>query len=123
MRLSSEPAADAAYQVSLRGDHAEPDILIVKAGESVQFNSRDGKTHNLTQGKGSGYEQDHDHTPGLEPGEFSADEGYRVLFHEPGTFYFHDHFNPDISVTVVAYIPESDIYFNKTPGESGSFCV
>ncbi|MES2971364.1 MAG: hypothetical protein V4702_03525 [Patescibacteria group bacterium] len=88
--------------VALRAEKADPDTITVKAGEFVQFNSADGKTHRLSLGKGG---EDHDHSGPFNSGDFKADEAWRVQFKEPGTFSFHDHYNPDINILVVVYNP------------------
>jgi hypothetical protein len=94
------------HSISLLSDHADPDIVFVKVGEEVQFNARDGKSHNISQG-----ESIHQHSaatdaaqsPGKESGTFGSTEGYRVAFRQAGTFLFHDTLNDSINVTVVAY--------------------
>ncbi len=101
---------DASHVVNLLSDHADPSVIAVVKGEYVQFNSKDGKTHNIGQGSGDdevhqslGADQ-HDHAAeGKESGEFSPSEGYRVQFNQTGTYAFHDHLNPKISITVVVY--------------------
>lgn len=88
--------------VALKTGGAEPDTLTVVVGESVQFNSADGNTHSLSQGLGG---EEHLHTGPYSSGDFGADEAWRVQFNKPGTFKFHDHYNPEISILVVAYEP------------------
>ena len=99
---NNQPLAstDKAYQVSLLSDHADPDTITIKAGETVQFNSKDGKTHSLSLGEGG---HEHQHTGPFNSGEFGADESWRATFNEPGTFFLHDHDNPDINILVVSY--------------------
>lgn len=86
--------------VALKTDAATPDTISVKLGDVVQFNSSDGKSHSLSTGLGG---DEHEHTGPYSSGEFKADEGWRVKFKEAGTFKFHDHTNPKISILVVAY--------------------
>ena len=99
----------AEYTVNLLSDRATPDALTVRVGETVQFNSRDGKSHRLAEGKGEraetmGSEDDHDHTVGgYDSGTFAADEAWRVQFKKKGTYRLHDHLNPKIYITVVVY--------------------
>lgn len=88
--------------VALTKDGASPNALAVPVGSYVQFNSADGKAHNLSVGKGG---HDHDHTGKFYSGEFQADEGWRVQFTDEGSFAFHDHLNPQINVVVVVYAP------------------
>lgn len=96
----------AIHQVSLYEKGADPDALFVGVGESVQFNSRDGKSHIIAQGGGSEFDQEHDHSEfGPQSGLFGPDEAYRVQFKKKGTYHLHDHLNPKIFVTIVAYEP------------------
>lgn len=102
-------------EVSLVANEAKPSVLFVKVGESVQFNSRDGKDHYIGSGRGEAGHDTHDadteksaheHTEGINSGQFGPDEGYRVRFSKVGTYEFHDHLNPSIRITVVVYQPE-----------------
>jgi len=91
------------YQVALEADRARPDAVQVNIGDSVQFNSKDGKSHSLGQGKGG---TEHQHTAEAPlTGRFKADEGYRQQFKELGVYNFHDHENPKINIAVVVYDP------------------
>jgi plastocyanin len=90
--------------VLLRDSKAVPDTVTVKVGQTVQFNSADGKSHDIASGPGG---HEHEHTAGIRSGKFSADEGWKVTFSKPGTYYFHDHLNPEISILVVAYNPSN----------------
>lgn len=98
-----EEKKTVAHQVLLLQDRAEPGTLLVNVGEFVQFNSKDGRSHNLAQGRGNNFGHDHDHEPGLESGIFGPDEAYRVEIKNPGTYFFHDHVHPELSATAVAY--------------------
>lgn len=88
--------------VSLMSDKASPDEVTVEAGQVVQFNSRDGKSHRLALGQGG---SEHEHTSATDSGVFGADEAWKVRFDKPGTYYIHDHFNPAINILIVAYKP------------------
>jgi plastocyanin len=90
------------HMVSLLQDGAEPDIIIAKPGDYVQFNARDGTEHNLSQGSGNASSNDHLHDgAGIGSGVFQSDEAYKVQFKKQGIYSFHDHLNPDIYVRVV----------------------
>ena len=89
--------------VSLKAKQAVPNTVTVPVGEYVQFNSADGKTHNLSLGEGG---DEHSHTGKFNSGEFKADEAWRVQFNDEGSYLFHDHLNPAISVLVVVYTPD-----------------
>ena len=91
--------------VALNKDGASPNTIAVPVGSYVQFNSADGKSHNLSIGKGG---DEHEHTGKFYSGEFQADEAWRVQFNDEGTFTFHDHLNPKINVVVVVYQPGKD---------------
>ncbi len=101
---------DTSHIVKLQSDRAEPSAIAITRGDYVQFNSADGRTHNIGQGRGddqvhvaAGLDE-HDHAgDGKESGDFGPDEGYRVQFNQVGTYDFHDHLNPTISVTVIVY--------------------
>lgn len=104
-----KPKAAVVHQVDLLADHANPSIVPVKLGESVQFNTKDGLKHNIDQGLGetNSHNHDaggHDHTVGgLSSGDFKSGEAWRAQFKKVGTYYFHDHFQPDIRITIVVY--------------------
>lgn len=113
----AQTANSGVHEVALGSDEAKGAIVFVKLGESVQFNSRDGKGHYIGSGRGeeiphehgedqAAHEADgHEHTPGLNSGPFGPNEGYLVTFSKAGTYEFHDHFNPAIRITVVVYRP------------------
>lgn len=90
------------HQVSLLENKAEPDIVLVKKGEYVQFNARDGKEHNLAQGSGNATDNSHNHkAAGVGSGVFKKDEAYKVQFNKVGIYAFHDHYNPDTYIRVI----------------------
>lgn len=91
--------------VALTANGANPNSVAVARGGYVQFNSADGKPHNLSIG-GGGHQ--HEHTGTFYSGEFQADEAWRVQFNDEGTFKFHDHLNPNINIVVVVYTPGKD---------------
>lgn len=102
--FKSEKSEKVVYTVSLFIDHAQPQELMLKVGEFVQFNSKDGKYHNISSGKGNDYGKDHDHVgEAFVSGVFGPDEGYLLQFKKAGIFYFHDDLNPKLFVTVVVY--------------------
>lgn len=91
------------YQVQLQATKATPDTLSIPVGSTVQFDSHDGNEHELALGEGAADGHGHDHTGAYSSGTFGADEGWRVQFKETGTYFFHDHKNPDINILVVVY--------------------
>lgn len=102
--VSAEPCKQMVC-VELTADGASPDTLAVLAGGYVQFNSADGKKHSLSLGKGG---DEHSHSGPFSSGDFSADEAWKVQFKEPGTYHFHDHYNPELNVLIVVYEPGAD---------------
>ena len=95
--------------IDLRKDDSSPTTVTVIKDSYVQFNSADGKTHNLSLGEGGA---EHDHKGIFRSGNFGADEAWRVQFDDEGTFIFHDHLNPKISILVVVYTPGKDYKVN-----------
>lgn len=96
--------------VNITKDGIDPDTLTVKVGEFVQFNSADGKQHNLGLGGGvdgdkTAHDADHEHVGEFTSGDFNADEAWRVQFKTAGTYKFHDHYNPKLNILVVVYAP------------------
>lgn len=125
-------AESTAVYVDLIDDRAEPSVVSVEKGKYVQFNTKDSKMHNIGQGSGEAgahavkvaapahdhpegdtdtahehaKSETHEHTAGTKvSGNFGKDQAYRVQFNETGTYTFHDHLNPKISIVVVVYEP------------------
>ena len=102
--FTSPPKKLAAniHMVSLVGKKADPEIVLARVGDYVQFNSRDGKNHDLEQGSGNAIDESHDHKEfALGSGNFTKDEAYKVQFKKVGIYAFHDHYNPDIYIRVI----------------------
>ena len=95
------------HYIGLTKGKAEPADVLIKVGDYVEFDSKDGKPHDIASGKGNDYGEKHDHThgDGVESGAFAADEGYKVQFKQIGMFFFHDHLNPNIAISVAVYDP------------------
>jgi plastocyanin len=103
LKASASAGSKNVHMVSLLKDKADPDIVLIKVGDYVQFNSKDGKNHDLEQGHGEAYGDVHQHIDSAAgSGNFKADEAYKVQFKKVGIFEFHDHYNPKIHITVVA---------------------
>jgi plastocyanin len=95
--------------VALKVNHADPDAITVPIGGYVQFNSADNKTHSLASGSGDNHHNgSHKHNGTHVSGDFKADEGWKVQFNKTGTYEFHDHYNPEVYITVVVYQPGGD---------------
>lgn len=110
-RPEQTSAACDGICVSIGPDGMQPEELAVKTGEFVQFNTADGKKHNLSLGDGQeakshGHDsRAHDHDEGFESGEFGAGEAWRAQFKKPGTYLIHDHNNPTNRILIVVYTP------------------
>jgi plastocyanin len=90
------------HMVSLLNSKADPEIVLAKIGDYVQFNAMDGKKHNLSQGSGNAVDENHAHNAtGLKSGVFNSDEAYKIQFKKIGIYSFHDHNNPDIYIRVI----------------------
>lgn len=110
----SSAKADASHIIELRASGASPDSIAVVKGSYVQFDVKDNRTYNIGQGSGddpvhqSMNLNEHDHPKSAkESGIFGPGQGYRVTFSNVGTYTFHDHANPKISITVIVYEPKS----------------
>ena len=100
----------AVYHLNLTRQGADPSIIAITKGDYVEFDVKDGKQHQISQGSGDdeahqqAHNDIHEHlVGGKQSGVFGPSQGYRVQFHQTGTFSFHDHFNPKLSLTVVVY--------------------
>ncbi len=91
--------------VSLYTQSADPTVITVTSGSYVQFNSADGKKHNIALAH-SGTQ--HDDASEYESGDFGAGEAFKVQFKKDGAYTFRDKFNDAISVNVVVYTAGKD---------------
>ena len=92
------------HHIALFKTKAIPDAISIHAGEYVEFDSKDGETHDIALGGGNENGHSHDHSDiDISSGVFGADEAYQLLIKDKGVYDFHDHLHPDIFVTVVAY--------------------
>lgn len=105
--ISSGQVADkdgkVVYEVQLRKENKDPIDLLIKKGESVQFNSKDGGQHQIVQG---GHGNTTHGTSSLDSGVFNNDEGYLLEFKETGKYDFHDNYDHDYTITVIVYDPD-----------------
>ena len=91
--------------IALLGPTASPDIVTVKTGEYVQFNSADGERHNLSLAN----DAEHSENVGTyESGDFEGDEAWRVQFKKDGTYAFADKYNPEVNLRVIVYTEGKD---------------
>mgnify|MGYP003385414369 CR=1 FL=1 len=110
-RQAHQPKPVVVHEIKLLASGASPGELAIKVGETVQFNSKDGAKHLLTQGEAPAADGSVAHTAhgggGLTSGVFKADEGYRVTFTKNGTYTFYDEFNPKTNILIVVYQPSA----------------
>ena len=102
--------SDIRHSVALTMSGIQPSAIAITKGDYVEFDTKDGRTHEIGQGKGDdAVHQDagqyvHDHLiGGKQSGNFGPGEGYKVQFSQTGTYDFHDHLHPELSLTVVVY--------------------
>ena len=92
------------HHIALFKGRAIPDALSIHAGEYVEFDSKDGVTHDIALGGGNENGHAHDHSDiDISSGVFGGDEAYQLLIKDKGVYDFHDHLHPDIFATVIAY--------------------
>lgn len=89
-RAQNRHPATVVHQVALLGDHAQPSLITIKSGESVEFVAGDGVDHRLTDGQ-------------VDSGVVSPGEKYRVQLNHAGNTTFRDALHPKIQVLVVVY--------------------
>lgn len=91
------------HTVDIKKENNQPIDLLIKKGEFVQFNSKDGGEHQIVQGEHSS--ELHGGNGLIDSGVFKGDEGYLLEFKEIGKFNFHDNLDRDYSITVIVYDP------------------
>lgn len=97
-------AVKANQVVQLNSEAAMPNEITIQVGETLEFETKDGKQHRIALGAGG---EEHVHSSSTDSGVFGEGEGWRVRFDQAGTYYFHDHLNPNINVLVVAYTAQN----------------
>jgi plastocyanin len=99
-----------AHQIALTAEKAEPSTMIIKTGDIVQFTVKDGQVRRIGQGSAEAGLHDKarqaEHEQLLEGIQSEAfNDQYRVEFKEPGTYSFHDHINPALTITIIVFDP------------------
>lgn len=94
--------------VDLRKENKDPIDLLIKKGEYVQFNSKDGQQHRIVKAA-----DEHDEGGAVDSGVFGADDGYLLQFNETGKFAFRDKLDQDYIITVLVYDPNKNPEDNK----------
>ena len=93
------------HEVALKKENKDPIDILIKKGEYVQFNSKDGGQHQVVQGNNNNTT----HSNGsLDSGVFNGDEGYLLQFNEQGKFEFHDNYDHDYTMTIIVYDPDKE---------------
>lgn len=99
---------DKPYEVALTKDNKGPVDLVIKTGEYVQFNSKDGKEHQIVRGVATeehGATSTGHESSKISSGVIKSDEGYLLQFNEVGKFEFHDNYNHHYTITIIVYDP------------------
>lgn len=100
--VEADGSTVAVHHIMLLDKVMSPDALSIHTGEYVQFNTHDGKQHEIGLGGGDEYGKEHNHIdPEFESGEFGVGDAYRVKFSKPGVYDFHDHLHPELFATVI----------------------
>jgi hypothetical protein len=101
----------SAHIVELSDGKAVPNTLIIKTGEVVQFESKDGRQYKI--GQGDADPSLHDaarsklHDDGLKDIQSEVfTDSFRATFPKAGIYFFHDHLDPNIVIEVQAFDPE-----------------
>lgn len=98
---------DGTHQVELRSNGAVPTAIAVVKGSFVEFDTKDGRSHNIYEGSGHAHSDNSSASSGgPESGIFGPGSGYRVTFSQLGTYEFRDHLHDNIAVTVIVYEPK-----------------
>lgn len=103
--------------VYLESTGAKPDLITIDIGQTVQFNARDGRNHQIVQEANAEHKtsvlpgwlvktaqahgQQQHQAGGIQSGTFGPDEAFQAKFDKRGIYKFADHLNPNISVVVV----------------------
>jgi plastocyanin len=101
----------SAHVVELSAGKANPNTLIIKTGELVQFVAKDGQSHKIGQGDPDPALHDeaskaqHDKSLNDIQSEIFNDN-FRTEFKKAGTYHFHDHLHPEIVIQVIVFDPE-----------------
>lgn len=116
------PTKNATHMVMLEKDGAKPDIVTINIGDTVQFNSRDGRSHQIVEEPGkehasnnyplatlgewlipkaSAHGEERHKSGGLKSAVFGPDEAFQIRFDERGIKTFGDHLNSGFSIVVV----------------------
>lgn len=111
------------YEIQLKKSNKEPIDLVIKIGDYVQFNSKDGGEHQIIQGLATNTEHgdtspsgnDHaeagDSRPAkekaLDSGVLKGDEGFLLQFNTQGKYEFHDNYDHDYTISILVYNPNA----------------
>lgn len=90
--LKGQQPSGVVHQIALLGDHAQPNLLTIKTGDSVEFIAQDGVDHRLSDGK-------------VDSGVVKPADRYRVQLKHAGNTTFRDLLHPKIQAEVVVYDP------------------
>ena len=98
---------DGTHTVELGANGAVPTAIAIVKGSYVEFDTKDGRSHNIYEGGGHNHSDNSAaSSAGPESGVFGPGSGYRVTFSQLGTYQFRDHLHDNIAVTVIVYEPK-----------------
>lgn len=124
----TESTNSQVTSIDLYESSVSMDTVVLEVGQTVQVNNKSNYSRELSLGSGNaghsseqGEEEKaedhaesqedtheesnstHDHTKGFSSGLFGTDEAWRATFQEPGTYFLHDHANPEVNILIVVY--------------------
>ena len=125
--VTEQGTKENPFQVALKKDNKDPVDLLIKTGDYVQFNSKDGGEHQIIQGKpttehGNTSPANNEHiesdsrpeqSKALDSGIIKPDEGYLLQFNKTGKYEFHDNYSHEYTITIIAYDPNKKAEDNK----------
>lgn len=121
--MSGVGGKEKPYEVELKNGNDKPVDLLINKGDYVQFNSKDGRDHQVIQGLATNTEHgdtapdanEHSADAGSRPaadvldsGIIKPDEGYLLQFNKIGKYAFHDNYDHAYTITVIVYDPSKN---------------
>ncbi len=119
-RAQSQKSNSELITIDLFESSASLETITAKVGQTIQVNNKSSYSRELSLGSGNAAHESergdeknqerhdetmegHDHQSGFSSGMFEPDEAWQATFQEPGTYFLHDHANPDLNILVVVY--------------------
>lgn len=100
---SPQGSKENPHEIVLTNERKEPIDMVISSGDYIQFNSKDGKDHQILQGAAT---EDHAPSPSpLDSGIIKDGKSYLLQFNKTGKYEFHDNYNHNYTITVLVYDP------------------